>query len=400
MKSFITDYNVISPLGLSREAFKDALLNGRCGISQLPENDILTRLFNVRLLGLIPNQIRTDNTALDDHELLKQKEIWLNSLFKDLAELSDLDCLILVHNSGPSVASYYQLQKTNTSFVYTEESKGIIHAEAVVKYLKEKKNLSSRARVINFHNTCSSGAAAVTHAHDLISGSFAKRVLIIGFEVSNNNYYILTSLASLGVMNTKATNVSEGMLPFDSRRSGFVKADGLVYILVEGEAQPLPKRIARIRGGALSADAHSLTDGIESGEQVSKTIEKCLEHSDLNASEIDYVNAHGSGTYLNDTIEYKGLRHIFNDRSDLIVSSTKSYFGHALCVTGLIEIASICAMFEDKFVVGNINSRNIDKDFNYQFPVDVKVGHTIRYALKNSFGFGGYNSSVLLENIK
>jgi len=309
-----------------------------------------------------------------------------------------LDDLILVHNAGPTVPSYYSLKEARKNILFEEGNHGIFHAESIIDFLKKNKGLSNQCRVINFHNTCSSGTAAAVYAWKRIRLGLSRKVLVVGFEVSNNNFYTLTSLSSLGVMNIKGQSIQEAMIPFDCRRSGFVKADALAYLLIESENDRITP-MAEIVSGAINSDSHSLTDGVENGEMVAATMSSCLEIANLSSDQVDYINAHGSGTYLNDLIELRGIKKIFGERKNLILSSTKSYFGHALCATGLVEISSVIGMFEHDFVAGNLNLSQSEEGFPYIIPPKPILNKKLKYVLKNSFGFGGYNSSILLKNV-
>jgi 3-oxoacyl-[acyl-carrier-protein] synthase II len=322
----------------------------------------------------------------------------LEKLFENIKLLNEIDDLILIHNCGVTFPSYENLKKSK-SYLFQNSNNSVLQSEEVSEYLFKEKSLNKSVRIINFHNTCSSGTAALTYAWKRLRLNISKKILIISFEISNNNYFTLNSLGSLGVVNTKATSIENTMMPFDKGRSGFIKADALTYTIIENTPSCLGNPIAQILAGSTTCDAHSLTDGIESGELVAKTMSNALELSGLNASDVNYINAHGSSTYLNDLIEIRGIQKVFNSKKDLILSSTKSFFGHALCATGNLEVNSILAMFEDNFIIGNLNYQNHESSLNIQIPAQSMLSKKVEIVLKNSFGFGGYNSSIILKNM-
>lgn len=397
-RAFISHYSSVSPLGLTKQDFTRNLLTGQSVISKLPPDEDASKCFGLNFLGLIPDQLFKSNSDLKDEKLIQQKKEWLERLLSPLPDLHELNDVIFIHNTGVSAPIYFHHKNKGKNYLFNSDDSNLIQPEDFVDYLKTKKNLNAKCEIINFHNTCSSATAALVYAWKRIYLGLSKKILVLGFEVSNNNFYTMTSLSSLGVMNTKALDLTSAMLPFDMRRSGFIKADALACVIVESEDSLNINPKAEILSGALTADAHSLTDGVESGELVAKTMSECLKRANVSSEQVEYINAHGSGTYLNDLIELRGIQQTFGNRKDLFLSSTKSYFGHALCATGLVEIASVLSMFEHNFIVGNLNLQNSEPEFAFQIPNSPVMNHKIKYVVKNSFGFGGYNSSILLRN--
>lgn len=396
-KAYITAYNSLSPLGNEKEVFKNNLICGSLCISEIKDPAFLSKS-PTKYLGLIPNQSLESQFNNEFLPLINQKKNWIKTLFSELPNSNDIDTVILVHNYGPNPAEYSALSLHRESLLYKEGS-SLLNPSDFTSYLQQGKYLSQNFKIINFHNTCSSVAASVVLASNRLKIGIAKKVLIVAFENSNNNWLSLLALNSLGVLNTKAQNINEAIVPFSSNRAGFVKADALGFLLLE--SCPKDDSIAEVLAGKYSCDSSSLTDGIEDGSMVARTMGECLKDAGIDINEVDYINAHGSGTYLNDIIEVRGIKTLFGSRAkDIYISSTKSQFGHALCATGVVEISAVCAMFESNFIAANINCDFKDKECDLNFVKQPIQNKKITTVVKNSFGFGGYNSSILLKNVK
>ncbi len=391
-RALLTSYSALSALGTSGEDFASKLRAGHTGLVPLADDDLVRRLFGVGVLGLLPGQDREDNT-LHTVAQCEQKRTLLKKLFAPLGELAGVDTLLLVHNAGPNPATL-----ARAGVLYRAGEHGVLQPEDVRAHLLAEKKLSAQLRTISFHNTCASGTAALAHAAHRIRAGVSRRVLVVGFEVSNNNYYILNSLSALGVLNGQGQTPAEAMTPFDRRRRGFVKGDGLCALLLEAEGHESARPVLEVAGGALSCDAHSLTDGIESGERVAETMRRALADAHAAAEEIDLVSAHGSGTQLNDLIEVRGLRQVFGDRPGLEVQAAKAFFGHTLCVSGLLEVAALAAQAQGGFRIGNIHLRELAPEIPFRLPRTTEQGR-FALAIKNSFGFGGYNASLVVRNL-
>jgi len=397
---YITAYDSICPLGLTKSEFKKNLIHGTLCLSEIPDN-LLPPNFPVKYMGLIPNQILTTSFQTDAQELIQQKQRWIDSLFQSLLinEQGTFDLVLMAHNSGPSLATYYHLFKCKKPTLYFEKKSPLLQQVDFLDDLRTHKLISDKTEVIHFHNMCASVCAAVTYAKNRMQAGLNKKCLIISFENTNNNWPTSATLATLGVLNSMAQKKEQASVPFSSKRAGFIKADALGLLVLEIEPKKDP--IAQVLAGAITCDSNSLTDGIEDGSMTQKTMELCLQEAKIEPTEISYINAHGTGTYLNDLVEARGIKRLFSEHSEKIhISSIKSQTGHALCAAGIIEIPAILAMFEENFVAANLNCDFQDKECNLNFVKAPLLNCKTKYALKNSFGFGGYNSSILLKNMR
>ncbi len=397
--AFITEYNSISPFGFSNTDLRNGLLGEKVLISQLSES-FFKNLLPVRFAGLIPNQIIEASFINDTDIYLAQKKKWIEQLFANFDDRisSNISNIIFVHNIGSSIYSYFENKYDNRSNYWQSKTSPFLREADFLDYLKIDHNKS-----ITLHNTCASVTAAVAYAKKRISLGLDRSTLIIAFENSNHQIPTWTSLYNLGVLNVKNTEIEMATIPFSSQRSGFVKADALGYLLIESEdslEEQKKNAIATICGQSITSDSYSLTDGLPDGSMVSRTMQNSINDGHLNINDIDYINAHGSGTFLNDEIEAKAIFNLFNsNKNNVKVSSTKSYFGHALCATGIVEIISVLEMFKKSFIIPNLNYDEKDST-SAKINIVKNLDHQkINYCLKNSFGFGGYNASIILKNV-
>jgi 3-oxoacyl-(acyl-carrier-protein) synthase len=395
---FITKASSVSPLGLSPDETLLSLTSGKNCLGPIPEK-ILPAGFPVNFIGLLPGQKLTEYSD-NDSQFNSNKDLWLNNLFSDLdLEKLQVDRIIFSHNYAPN--SYELLRKKSNHF-YNEPLRVVCENDFIRSLSKRFPSIINIPKT-TVHNTCASALTAIALAKKYINAGLSHSCLVIVFEVTNHSRHTYISLNALGALNSKATDVNSASLPFSDDRAGFVKADALGFAVVQSEKIVRENKfepLCILRGAAVTSDCHSLTDGVEDGSMVEKTIQQVLSEVKITPSDIDYVSAHGSGTYLNDKIELTGLNRVFKGRSkEVLLSSNKSQFGHALCATGIVEVDALIKMFRHRFVSGNINYNSKLDTGTIHIPKHPILNHSTKIILKNSFGFGGYNASAIFENV-
>ena len=246
---------------------------------------------------------------------------------------------------------------------------------------------------------CAGGSNAVGDAFRHIRDGYAEVMLCGGAEAA------ITPLSIGGFTSMRALHVgddpSRASIPFDAERSGFVLGEGAAILLLE-ELEHAKARGARILaevvGYGATCDAYHMTAPRPDGSGAAKAMEMALADGGAKPEDVDYINAHGTSTPLNDAGETAAVKTVFGDHAyKLAISSTKSMTGHMLGAAGAVE-AMFCAMaLHDGYLPATIN---------YQVPdpacdLDVVPGHgrsaDVRYAMSNSLGFGGHNGSLLFK---
>jgi len=202
-------------------------------------------------------------------------------------------------------------------------------------------------------------------------------------------------------MSTRNADPGRASRPFDRQRDGFVMGEGgTVVVLEEYErARARGARIyAEIVGYGNCNDAHHMTAPRPDGSQAARAMRMALADAHVTPGEVSYVNAHGSSTPLNDPTETAAIRQVFGDHAGrLQVSSTKSYYGHALGASGAFEIAISALALERGWLPPTLNLDEAGDGCDLDYIPNVGRATAAEYALSNSFGFGGINAAVLLR---
>ncbi|MBO5018885.1 MAG: beta-ketoacyl-ACP synthase II [Alistipes sp.] len=254
-------------------------------------------------------------------------------------------------------------------------------------------------------SACASSNHAMIDAFNLIRLGKADVIVTGGAEAP----IIQTGVggfSSMQALSTRNDDPEHASRPFDRDRDGFVIGEGAGALVLE-EYEHAVKRGAKIYcemvGGGMSADAHHMTAPHPEGEGAILSMNEALADAEMTASEIDYINVHGTSTPLGDLAELKALEAVFGDELPSIsISSTKSMTGHLLGAAASIE-ALACIMAIDRGIVPpTINVENLDPAVRPDLDLTLGVARkrTVDAALSNTFGFGGHNSTVIFRRVK
>ena len=248
-------------------------------------------------------------------------------------------------------------------------------------------------------SSCSSGADAIGQGWQMVRRGQEDIVLAGGSEAPVAPVAVagFNALRALSRFNEDPSKASR---PFDIRRDGFVIGEGSAVLVLESE-ESVNRRgvtpLAELRGYAATSDAHHLTEPSVTGESAAKAMTLALAEAGLNTSDIDYVNAHGTSTPLNDRHETKAIKVALGDDAYRVpISSSKSMTGHLLGSGGALE-ASICVMaMRDSLVPPTINLEEPDPDCDLDYTPNQARSKEINVTMSNSFGFGGHNSVLII----
>ena len=250
---------------------------------------------------------------------------------------------------------------------------------------------------------CSSGSDAIGVACEIIKRGDAQAMLAGGSE-SIMTPIGFTAFNALRAISTRNSEPRLASRPFDAERDGFVIGEGSGVLVLENLAQAQERGaniLAEIVSYGASADAFHVTQPIETGEGAARAIQIALDKAGLNPSEIDYINAHGTSTQLNDRVETKAIKTVFGESAYSIpVSSTKSMMGHLMGGAGAVE-AAICIMaIQNGIIPPTINLTNPDPECDLDYVPNVARRTTVNATLSNSFGFGGHNSTLIFQKYR
>jgi len=251
-------------------------------------------------------------------------------------------------------------------------------------------------------SACSSGAHAIGDAFRLVRSGDAD-VMICGGSEAVVTPLGVGGFAAMRALSTRNEEPALACRPFDLDRDGFVLAEGAGVLVLE-EMEHAKRRgahiLAEMEGYAATADAHHITAPGAEGEGAQRCMRKALADAGIDGTQIDYINAHGTSTKMNDATETLAIKKVFGEHARrLLVSSTKSMTGHLLGAAGGAE-AAFCALALDRDQVPpTINYTTPDPECDLDYVPNAARGVKLRHVLTNSFGFGGTNASLVFGKV-
>ncbi|MFW6386727.1 MAG: beta-ketoacyl-ACP synthase II [Bacillota bacterium] len=252
----------------------------------------------------------------------------------------------------------------------------------------------------NTVTACASGTSAIGEASEIIRRGDAEIMIAGGAEAAISPSAV-AGFSSMKALSTRNDNPEEASRPFDKGRDGFVIGEGSGVVILES-LQHARERGAKIYGEivsyGMSGDAYHLTQPSPEGEGAARAMAMALEKAEINPKDMDYINAHGTSTELNDRFETMAIKNIFGDYAyDLAVSSTKSMTGHMLGAAGGVE-AIICALsLINQVLPPTVNLENPDPMCDLDYVPNKPREAAIDTVMSNSFGFGGQNACMIIR---
>lgn len=252
---------------------------------------------------------------------------------------------------------------------------------------------------------CASSANAIIDAVQMIQLGKANLFVTGGSEATVNEAGV-AGFNALRALSTRNDDPTAASRPFDKDRDGFVMGEGGAALIVEEYEHAVArgaKIYAEIVGSGMSADAHHMTAPDPDGAGAALCMKSAVENAGLQPSDIDHVNTHGTSTPLGDVAEPKAIKQVFGEHAyNLSINSTKSMTGHLLGAAGAVEaIASVKAL-QEGIIPPTINFNELDPNIDpkLDFTFNVAKKRDIKYALSNTFGFGGHNASLIFKKIQ
>jgi 3-oxoacyl-[acyl-carrier-protein] synthase II len=247
---------------------------------------------------------------------------------------------------------------------------------------------------------CAASAQAIGEAVDIIRRGGADAMLAGGVH-SMIHPFGITGFVLLTAMSTRNDEPARASRPFDRERDGFVIGEGGGMLVLESLEHARARGATvygEVAGHASTADAFRLTEGHDDGRGAVVAMRLALEDAGLNAADVDYINAHGTSTKVNDSVETLAIKQALGESAHRIpISSTKSMTGHLIAAGGAVEAIVCFLAIRDGIVPPTINLEFPDPDCDLDYVPNVARDHKIDVALSNSFGFGGQNTALVLR---
>lgn len=418
----VTGLGAITPLGVGLKSTWSGIVEGRSGLvstNGFPEPEWLQ--IPCKVVGKVPNGDITNHKWNSDDHFSKSDQNRL-ALFTQYAmvatdeavldakldfELEDLTKIGV--NVGSGIGSFHDIYQNSVLFLTNGYKKvqpffipklltNMAGGNISIKYgLKGPNHSVSTA--------CATGLHALGDAYNFVRNGYAD-VMISGSTEASVHPLALAGFARarsvIGNMNDSPEGASR---PFDKERNGFVLSEGSGILVVESLEHALnrgvdPKDIyAEITGYGLSGDGHHITAPPETGEGAQLAMQMALKTGNVSPDQIDYINAHATSTKLGDVAENTAIYNIFKNNDNLSISSTKSSIGHLLGAAGSVESVLTVMALKNNVLPPTLNLDQLDQNPTFIFDYVAKKSRDkiINYALNNSFGFGGVNSSIIFK---
>jgi 3-oxoacyl-[acyl-carrier-protein] synthase II len=404
----LTAIGAVTPLGLDWPATWAALLAGTSGIGPLTlcDGSQLPPTVVGEVKGFDPDAVvgRKEARRMDRCSALAiaaAREAWAS------ARLDGVDPARAGIVFGTAIGGFPMVEQQARTFIERGWDRVSPHflANVLVDSPSGHLAIDLGARGPNFAvvSACSTGAHAIGVAADMLRRGEADVMLAGGGEACITELL----LGGFHVMRALGTprdpdDPGSASRPFDATRNGFVLGEGAGFLVLEewNAARARGARIyAELAGDGNSLSSYRITDSPPDGDGPIQAMRAALKDAGATAADIDYINAHGTSTPMNDRSESAAIHAVFGERvKDVAVSSTKSTMGHLIAAAGAVEVV-ICALaIHHGEMPVNANYRDFDPDCDLNLVVGEARGRAVRMAVSNSFGFGGSNSCVALRH--
>ena len=405
----ITGMGVVSPVGNDIETFWKNITSGVCGIDRIKRFDASGLKVNLdaEVKDFDPKKVYDTVQEIRKSDLYMQYAMAASKQAVEQSRIleSDLDKERFGVYIGSGIGGISSTLRETRKL--DEKGPEMVSPFFVPMMIS---NMASGSVSIRFGakgptlpivTACATSTHCIGEAYRTIRHGYADAILAGGSEASINE------LAMAGFINCQALNLSdepsEGSLPFDKRRGGFVMGEGAGVLMLE-EYEHAKARgaeiIAEVVGYSNTSDAYHITAPDPEGDGAVRAIRAVCEEAGIEADEDIYVNAHGTGTHLNDAMETKALKKVFGKRAyDLHISSTKSMTGHMMGATGAVEAIASALALKDGIIPPTINYREKDDECDLDYTPNTAVKTAVKYAISSSLGFGGHNAVIALKRI-
>ena len=406
----VTGIGLVSPVGLTREETWGSLLAGESGIDRISSFDA------EELETTIAGEVK----GFDPTSYVGRKEARRMDRFVQFAVAATLEAMeqaSLEVNDGNSERVAVIISSGIGGIITLSEQIGVMDsrgASRVSPFLvpmmlpdmaSGQVSMLVGAKGPNFAtvSACSSGADAVGNAFELVRRGTAEIALTGGAEAAICPIGVagFNACRALSKRNDEPGRASR---PFDAGRDGFVLGEGagvLVLESAESAADRGVEPIGEIVGYGSTADAHHITQPAPGGEGGARAMKAALEQAGLQPGDVDYVNAHGTSTPLNDKYETMAMKAVFHERAyEVPISSTKSMTGHLLGAGGSLEAGITVLAIRDGALPPTINLEESDPDCDLDYTPNRARESAVKVAMSNSFGFGGHNASLVFREFQ
>ena len=409
-RAVVTGLGAITPIGSNIQDYWNGLINGISGselITRFDASKFKTR-FACEVKNFDPNtyfdrkeakkfDLYTMFAMVAVEEAMKNSGLDLNKINKDKSGVIWASGIGGIDTFFQELKGFFAGDGTPrfSPFFIPKMISDIAAGHISMKYEFKGPNFSTVS-------ACASASNAIIDAFNYIRLGKADIFICGGSEAAINEAGV-GGFNSLQALSTNNDNFKSASRPFDKDRDGFVIGEGSGAMIVEEYEHAMARGAtiyAEIVGGGMSADAYHMTAPHPEGDGAARVLTNALEDANLKTTDIDYINVHGTSTPLGDIAELKAIKRIFGEHAyKLNISATKSMTGHLLGAAGAVEAIAAILSIKNDIIPPTINhftdDPEIDNALNFTFMKAQK--RTVNYAVSNTFGFGGHNTSVIFK---
>ncbi len=398
-KTLITGVGMITSLGSNVETTWNSLVEGKCGIRRISKFDASN--LETQIAAEVDNCFEEQAAKVISKRHRRQMTRSTRMLVT-AAEEAITDSNIDFENFDKTRIGIF-LGIVSTGYDEFEKQESNSHAivksmaNAPAAWISIMHGLEGPA--FSMATACASSAYAISIAHNMIRSGVID-IAIVGGGDSHIDPEYISGFNQILAMSTKNDMPEKASAPFSKTRDGFVMGEGAGVMVLEAEEIALKRNariLAELAGTAITSEAGDITAPKAEGEGMAKTMRLALKDAGIAYNDVDYVNAHGTSTYLNDKYETKAIKECFGDRAyKLVVSSSKSMIGHTIGAAGSIE-GIICVKTIGSGIVTPTINYIKDDELDLNYVPDKYVEKDINVAVSNSFGFGGHNATLVFK---
>ncbi|MCK4437030.1 beta-ketoacyl-ACP synthase II [bacterium] len=406
----VTGMGVISPVGNSKEEFWNSITEGRSGVRRLTHFDPTG----------YDSQIAGQVNSFDASERLGKKEARRMDRFTQFALVAALDAVedskldlsreelerigVLV---GSGIGGLSTIEAEHSTLLKKGPSKisPFFIPMLIVDMASGQIAIRLGIKGPNFcvATACASASHAIGDSYRIVHRGEADLMITGGTEAAITPLGV-GGFCAMKALSTRNDEPEKASRPFDKMRDGFIMAEGAGIIILE-ELEHARSRSAHIYGElvgyGMSGDAYHITAPAPEGEGAARAMQLALKDANLRAEEVDYINAHGTSTQLNDKFETMAIKKVFGEHANKVaVSSTKSVTGHLLGAAGGVELIACLLTIENGIIPPTINYEYPDPECGLDYVPNQARHQEVQVAMSNSLGFGGHNATLVVSKFQ
>jgi 3-oxoacyl-[acyl-carrier-protein] synthase II len=401
----VTGVGAITPLGHDVPTLWNGLLEGRSGIGHITRYNTTDQSvtiagevkgFDAEAVFGVKESRKID--CFTQFAMFAAREAWAQSGLADSVDLNEAGVII-----GVGMGGLYMMEKHHQVLIEKGPRRvSPLFVPLVIPNMASGMvsiDLGLKGPNVSVTTACASGTHAIGESFHMIRRGDATAMVCGGAE-SVITPLCMTGFANMGALSKNNSNPDNASRPFDRERDGFVMGEGAGVLVLEDRDHAIARGaniLAEVVGYGLSGDAYHMTAPSPGGEGGARAMAKCLSSAGLQPTDVQYINAHGTSTPLNDELETAAIKSVFGSHAEkLAINSTKSMIGHLIGAAGGVEAVVTVLSVRDQIVHRTKNLVNPDPACDLDYVPEGNRTMDLRVGLSNSLGFGGHNCTVAI----